>query len=106
MYKKASKLSRINVVKVIQLMRTDLPKLLKPFIQLKETNNIISQVLSTVNNYMSKWIVTGNNSNPDEIFEMVSVNATYLKDEYKLIVSVRVKPIGTIEKIDIPIIVE
>jgi len=106
MYKKASKLSRINIVKVIHAMRRDLPKLLKKYIQLKETTNVTGSVRSDVQNYMNKWIVSGNGTNPDEIFKTVSINIIYIEEEYKLIVSIRVNPIGTIEKIDIPIIVE
>jgi hypothetical protein len=106
MYKKASKLSRINVVKVIQQMRIDLPQLLKPFIQTKETSNVVSSIESIVNDYMNKWKVVVGSANPDEIFKSVNVSTLYIPEEYKLIVSIRVVPIGTIEKIDIPIIVE
>jgi len=106
MYKKASKLSRINVVKVIQQMRIDLPQLLKPFIQTKETNNVIDNVNSVVSGYMDKWKVVSGSGNPDEIFSNININIIYVQEEYKLIVSIRVVPIGTIEKIDIPIIVE
>jgi len=106
MYKKASKLSRINVVKVIQQMRVDLPQLLKPFIQTKETNNNVGAIKSIVDDYMSKWEVVSGSVNPDEIFKKVNTNIIYIPEEYKLIVSIKVVPIGTIEKIDIPIIVE
>ena len=106
MYKKASKLSRINIVKVIQQMRIDLPQLLKPYIQTKETVNITSAIESIVSNYMNKWKVIVGSANPDEIFKDININTLYIPEEYKLIVSIRVVPIGTIEKIDIPIIVE
>ena len=106
MYKKASKLSRINVVKVIQSMRKDLPPLLKTFIQVKETNNNISTIQSIVSNYMDKWKVTTGTTNPDAIFSDVSVSTTFLPEDYTLIVTIKVTPIGTIEKISIPIIVQ
>ena len=106
MYKKASKLSRINIVKVIQQMRIDLPQLLKPYIQTKETLNIIGAIENTVSSYMNKWKVVVGSMNPDEIFKDININTLYIPEEYKLIVSIRVVPIGTIEKIDIPIIVE
>jgi len=106
LYKKASKLSRINIVKVIHRMRKDIPKLLKPYIQTKEIDNNIDTIVSTVSSYMNKWKVTGDNSNPDEIFSSIKINSFYVGDEYKLIVSIRVVPIGTIEKIEVPIIVE
>jgi len=106
MYKKASKLSRINVVKVIQSMRKDLPPLLKTFIQVKETNSNISTIQSIVSNYMSKWKVTTGTTNPDAIFSNVNINTTFLPEDYTLIVTIKVTPIGTIEKISIPIIVQ
>jgi hypothetical protein len=106
MYKKASKLSRINVVKVIHQMRRDLPQLLKKYIQTKETSNVIGSATNDVNNYMNKWLVSGSGTNPDEIFSSIQVNSIYIPEEYKLVISIRVNPIGTIEKIDIPIIVE
>ena len=40
--KKASKLSRGNIVKVLHRIRKDLPKVLKSLIQLKETKDIWS----------------------------------------------------------------
>jgi len=106
MYKKASKLSRINLVKVIHRMRKDLPKLLKVYIQTKETGNNISAITNTCANYTDKYKVTSDGTNPDEIFKTISYNTIYIPEEYKLVVSIRVNPIGTIEKIDIPIIVE
>ncbi len=106
MYKKASKLSRINVVKVIQVMRKDLPPLLKSFIQVKETNSNVSTIQSIVSNYMDKWKVTTGATNPDAIFSNVSVSTTFLSEDYTLIVTIKVTPIGTIEKISIPIIVQ
>jgi hypothetical protein len=55
---------------------------------------------------MNKWLVSGSGTNPDEIFSSIQVNSIYIPEEYKLVISIRVNPIGTIEKIDIPIIVE
>jgi len=106
LYKKASKLSRINVVKVIHQMRRDLPQLLKKYIQTKETNDVVSSVNSDVTEYMNKWAKQSGTVNPDEIFKSININTIFLDSEYKLIVSIRVSPIGTIENIDIPIIVE
>jgi len=106
MYKKASKLSRINIVKVIQQMRIDLPQLLKPYIQTKETIDVVGAIETVVSDYMNKWKVVAGSSNPDEIFKDISISTMFIPEEYKLIVSIRVVPIGTIEKIDIPIIVE
>jgi hypothetical protein len=54
--------------------------------------------------YLSRWVVSDSNI-VDGIFSEVSVNPTFVAEEYKLIVSIAVKPIGTIEKIEVPITV-
>lgn len=104
MYKKASKLSRGNVVKVLHRMRKDLPKLLKDLIQSKETANVIDVALERTYNYLAKYLVSADNYS-DGLFRSVKVNAVYNPDTYTLRLGVTVNPIGTIEVIDIPIIV-
>jgi hypothetical protein len=106
MYKKASKLSRINVVKVIQKMRKDLPPLLKPYIQVKETANNSSVIEGIVSNYMNQWKVITGVANPDAIFSDIKISTMYIEEDYTLVVTIKVTPIGTIEKISIPIIVQ
>jgi len=103
-YKKSSKLSRGNIVKSIHRIRKDLPKLLKPYLQLKATSSIISVSINEVNNYMSKWLVTEDNIY-DGIFETVDVQGIFNKDTNRLRISITVNPVGVIEIIDIPIIV-
>lgn len=104
MYKKASKLSRGNVVKVLHRMRKDLPKLLKDLIQSKETSNVIDVALERTYTYLNKYRVSPENF-ADGIFSTINVNAVYNPDTYTLRLGVTVNPIGTIEVIDIPIIV-
>jgi hypothetical protein len=103
-YKSASKLSRINVVKVIHRMRKDIPRLLKDLLQKKATANIINQAQNRVTNYMNRWVLTDNNQQ-DGIFLEVNVNSYFIEEELKLIVSVAVRPVGTIEVIEVPITV-
>jgi len=103
-YKKASKLSRINIVKPIHRMRKDLPRLLKDFIQVKALNNQISKVQEIVNKYMDKYLVSDDNIR-DGIFSTIKVQVYFIEEENKLIVSITVNPIGTIETISIPITV-
>lgn len=103
-YKKASKLSRINIVKPIHRMRKDLPRLLKDFIQVKALNNQISNVQEIVTKYMSKYQVSDENIS-DGIFQSIKVFVYFIEEENKLIVSITVNPIGTIETISIPITV-
>jgi aspartate carbamoyltransferase regulatory subunit len=104
MYKKASKLSRGIVVKVLHRMRKDLPKLLKDLIQSKETSNVIDIAIERTYKYLNKYLVSPENY-ADGIFRTVNVNAIYNPDTYTLRLGVTVNPIGTIEIIDIPIIV-
>ena len=104
MYKKASKLSRGNIVKVLHRIRKDLPKVLKSLIQLKETKDIRDTAVRRAETELAKWKVTTENFT-DGIFSEVSVKGTYDAATYKLRLSITVKPIGTIESIDIPIIV-
>jgi hypothetical protein len=103
-YKAASKLSRANVVKVIHRMRKDLPRILKDLLQRKATDNILMAAKTRTERYLSRWVVSDSNI-VDGIFSEVSVNPTFVAEEYKLIVSIAVKPIGTIEKIEVPITV-
>ncbi len=103
-YKAASKLSRINVVKVIHRMRKDLPKLLKDLLQRKALENVLLSAKTRTEKYMTRWLVTDNNT-IDGIFSEINVTPQFIEEELKLIVSVAVKPIGTIEKIEVPITV-
>lgn len=104
MLKKASKLSRAYLVKVIHRMRKDLPKLLKDLIQNKEITDVISVATERTKNYMDKYLVTQENTKHG-IFKTINIVATYNKDTYTLRIGVSVNPIGVIEIIDIPIII-
>jgi hypothetical protein len=103
-YKKASKLSRGSVVKVIHRIRKDLPKLLKDLVQRKETSNVVDVAVERADKYMTKYKVSNENFK-DGIFSSVTINAVYNESTYTLRLSITVNPIGTIEVIDIPIIV-
>jgi hypothetical protein len=103
-YKSASKLSRINVVKVIQRMRKDLPKILKDLLQRKALENVLLAAKTRTEKYMARWLVTDNNT-VDGIFSEVQVTPYFIEEELKLVVSIAVRPVGTIEKIEVPITV-
>jgi hypothetical protein len=103
-YKAASKLSRINVVKVIHRMRKDIPKILKDLLQKKALENVIYSAKARVEQYMNRWLVTENNT-IDGIFSDVEVTPVFIEEELKLIVAIAVRPIGTIERIEVPITV-
>ena len=104
MYKKASKLSRINIVKVIHRIRKDLPRLLKDLLQTKSIGSIIDIAVSRTETELAKWVITPENVK-DGIFESATVKATFNDATYKLRLTITVKPVGTLESIDIPIIV-
>jgi len=103
-YKAASKLTRANVVKPIHRMRKDLPRILKDLLQHKATRNIINEAKVRTEKYMSRWQVRDDNES-DGIFSEIVVTPVFVQEELKLIISIAVTPIGTIEKIEIPITV-
>lgn len=104
MYKKASKLSRINVVKVLHRIRKDLPKLLKDLLQTKAIGSVIDTAVSRTENELNKWVITPENTK-DGIFQSATVKATFNEQTYKLRLTITVNPVGTLESIDIPVIV-
>lgn len=103
-YKKASKLSRGHTVKVIHRMRKDLPRLLKDLLHNKAITNVKETALERAYKYVNKYLITSDNYT-DGLFQTVSINAIYNSETYTLRLSISVNPVGTIEVIDIPIIV-
>lgn len=104
-YKKASKLSRINVIKPIHRMRKDIPKLLKDFIQLKALGSNISEITRIVSKYMSRYRVSADNMK-NGIFRDIKIKVYFIEEEDHLVVSIIINPIGTIETISVPIQVQ
>jgi len=103
-YKKSSKLSKINVVKPIHRMRKDIPRLLKDFIQLKAIDNNTTEIEKIVTRYMDRYKVSNDNQK-DGIFKTIKIVAYPIEEEDKIIVSIIVNPVGTIEQINVPITV-
>jgi hypothetical protein len=85
-------------------MRKDLPKILKDLLQRKAIENILLSAKTRTERYMSRWLVTDNNT-IDGIFSEIEVTPVFIEEELKLIISIAVRPIGTIEKIEVPITV-
>jgi len=104
MYKKKSKLSYINIVKVIHRIRKDLPKVLKDLLQNKAIDSIIDKAVIRAEATLNKWVISPNNV-LNGLFKTATVNANYNEKLDKLRLTVVVNPVGTIESIDIPIIV-
>ncbi len=103
-YKAASKLTRINVVKPIHRMRKDLPRLLKDLLQRKATTNVINDAKFRTERYMTRWQIREDNL-VHGIFDDIVVTPVFIQEELKLVISISITPIGTIEKIEIPITV-
>jgi len=104
-FKKSSKLSRINVVKPIHRMRKDIPKLLKEFIQVKAISSNLNIISNKVSKYMDKYKV-GPGNERDGIFSSIAVKVYFIEEENHLVVSITINPIGTIETISVPILVQ
>jgi hypothetical protein len=105
MYKKSSKLSRINNVKTLHRIRKDLPKLLKDLLQNKAIGPVTADAESRTKNYMDRWIVKGA-LNKDGILNSVDVKTNYNIANLTLTIQITIDFVGTIEKISIPIIVK
>ena len=104
-YKKASKLSRVNIIKPIHRMRKDIPKLLKDFIQIKALGSNISEITKIVNKYMDRYRISADNLK-DGIFQDIKIKVYFIEEENHLVVSIIINPVGTIETISVPIQVQ
>jgi len=104
-YKKASKLSRINIIKPIHRMRKDIPKLLKDFIQVKALGSNINEITNIVSRYMDRYRISADNLK-DGIFQDIKIKVYFIEEENHLVVSITINPVGTIETISIPIQVQ
>lgn len=102
-YKKNSKLSLGNVVKTLQYLQTIIPIKLKPYIQKKETDvSITINILNELQLILKPYKVSVNSK--DAIFRDVTIKPSYSDNVLTLLL--RVSPVGTTEKIMVPIIVE
>ena len=86
-------------------MRKDIPRLLKDFIQVKAIDDKTTEIQKIVSRYMDKYKVSTDNQK-DGIFKTIKINSYFIEEEDKLIVSITVNPVGTIETINVPITVE
>ena len=102
-YKKNSKLSLGNVVKTLQYLQTIIPVKLKPYIQRKETDiSITVNVLNELQEILKPYKLSVNSK--DAIFRDVTIKPSF--NDNTLTLLLRVSPVGTTEKIVVPIIVE
>jgi len=104
-YKKASKLSRVNIIKPIHRMRKDIPKLLKDFIQIKALGANITEITKIVTRYMDRYRISADNLK-NGIFREIKIKVYFIEEENHLVVSIIINPIGTIETISVPIQVQ
>lgn len=104
MLKKRSKLNNANTVKTIQQLRKNLPKKLKPFLQKKAIGDIKEGATNAALIEANKFKIT--NDNPrDGLFEFVEIKPYYNEVTKRLRLSMTVSPVGTIEVIEVPIVV-
>ena len=104
MYKKLSKLSKGNIVKTIHRIRKDIPPKLKHILQKKAIGNKINEATDIVKEYLKKWEISDTNIN-NGLFQEVTVSGAYNEETGKLRINVTLNPVGTIESIEVPIIV-
>ena len=104
MFKKSSKLNNINTVITLQQLRKDLPKVLKPFLQLKEIAEIEERAVNAALAAANKWVITKDNIT-NGLFEYVTVTPYYNRTTKRLRLSMTVSPVGTFEVIEVPIMV-
>lgn len=101
MLDRLSILKRAHAAKVLQVIRTNVPGLVKPLLQKMPTNYWIGYGSSLVNAYLASL-----NSGSNIALESHNVNLIYDAEEFKVIVSVTLKFPRVIEQIEIDIIVE
>jgi len=104
MYKKVSKLNNANVVKTIQSLRKLLPTQLKPFLQLKSTGLVVEAAVRATKAVVDLYVITDNNSD-NGLFEYATIVPYYNEQTQRLRLTLTVKPVGTIEQIEVPIVV-
>ena len=103
MYKKNSILSRIHAVKPIQKIKKDLRKLLKDVLQTKGGPIAVERVKNMTEDYMRRWIY--NEQNPRGAFEYYTVAVNFDENALTINVLLTVKPVRTIEHVNVTIIV-
>ena len=101
-YKKQSKLSLGNVVKAIQQIQIVIPQKLKVHLQKKELRVNISGALEELSRILKPYRTNVNSK--DAIFSDVNITHSFNNGVLQLLL--RVTPVGTTQKIEIPIVVE
>lgn len=101
-YKKKSKLSLGNVVKTIQYLQTVIPTRLKPFLQKKEIDSTLTGALEELQTIIKPFKTSQNSK--DAIFKDVTIKHSFSNEVLQLLL--RITPVGTTQKIEVPIVVE
>jgi len=104
MFKKLSKLNNANVVKTIQALRKKLPSKLKPFLQKKATADIQSAAVQAAYSVVNQYVISNDNL-VNGIFEYAKITPYYNEVTKRLRLTMTISPIGTIEIIEVPIVV-
>ncbi len=102
MYKKSSILSRIHAIKPILKVKKDLRKILKDALQSKDGNTAKNRVSMMVNDYMKDWVYDAR-KNPRGAFEYFKVSSDFDENKLTIKVFLTVKPLRSVEKINVTI---
>jgi len=101
MYKRSSILSRIHAIKPVQKVKKDLRKLLKTGLQSKNGKAAEMTVRSIVDRYMVQWVYSDKNIRG--AFEYYNVAISFNESNLTLDVMLTVKPVRSVEKINVTI---
>ena len=97
-------MKRQHVVKFVQYCKKKLPKVLKDILHRKATNYWINQAQSRVDSFMTPFVDTGETSRYAAV-SSYSVQCTFDDESSELTVLLTLKPLRSIEKITVNIIV-
>ena len=103
MYKRASILSRIHAIKPIQKIKKDLRQLLKEVLQAKNGYAATARAQTIIKSYMDQWIYS--DANQKGAFEFYTSKINFDEDRLTIDVLLTVKPLRSVEKVNVTIAV-
>ena len=103
MYKKASILSRCHAIKPVQKIKKDLRDLLKEVLHYKDGHSAVARAEAIIKTYMDQWIY--NETNPRGAFEFYRTQLDFNENTLTLNVILTVKPLRSVEKVNVTIAV-
>lgn len=104
-YKRMSVLKNQNVAKFVSFLRKKIPPLLKDILQRKGTSYWIEQGRSRTYSFLSSFLENPSNERYS-ILKSFEVNLNYNKEREELNVYLKIRPVRTIQRINVFIIVQ